>query len=295
MNGIIVKAIAGFCYVETGSNVYECKQRGKFRNTNLAAVTGDRVEFEIDSNNKGIITKIFDRKNLLIRPVISNIDRLVIVSASVNPAPNPLLLDRIIAIAENKNIKPVLVFNKSDLGSFGELPQIYSKIGYDVFEISCKTGEGIEGLKTLVEQEGISAFTGNSGVGKSTILNLLYPNLDLKTGVISDKLGRGKHTTRQVELFKTGNAYVADTPGFSSLELEDCDITDKDSLQYCFKEFSDSLGLCKFSSCSHTTEKGCEILRLVNNGEISKSRHNSFCEMYNELSSINFWEIKNKK
>ncbi len=292
MEGIIIKAIAGFCYVEVGNCVYECKQRGVFRNSNLAAVTGDRVEFELDQNNKGTITKIFDRKNLMIRPAIANVDRLYIVLSSVNPQPNTLLLDRIIAIAENKNITPILIFNKCDLASFGELPDVYRKVGYEVFVLSCETGEGIEELKEKVKLDGISAFTGNSGVGKSTILNLLFPQLQLKTGQVSDKLGRGRHTTREVTLFSTGKGYVADTPGFSSLELEDCDITDKDDLQYCFKEFSSHIGNCKFTSCSHQTEKGCSIVAAVSAGEISESRHNSYREMYSELSKIKFWEVK---
>lgn len=295
MTGIIIKAIAGFCYVEAGNRVYECKQRGVFRNSNMAAVTGDRVEFDIDSNEKGIINKIFDRKNILIRPVISNIDRLFIVSSSINPSPNTLLLDRIIAIAENKNITPVLIFNKADLASFGDIPNIYRKIGYDVFELSCKSNEGFLGLKELVEGGGISAFTGNSGVGKSTILNLLYPDLELKTGQISDKLGRGRHTTREVQLFSVGNGYVADTPGFSSLGLEECDINDKDELQYCFREFLPLVGECKFTGCSHVTEKGCKIIEQVASGNIDSGRHKNYCEMHGELAQINFWEVKNKK
>lgn len=290
--GIIIKAIAGFCYVEVGDKVYECKPRGFFRKDNITPVSGDRVEISVDGD-KGVVETVFDRKNLLVRPPLANIDKLFIVSSYSVPSVNTLLIDRMVAIAEHLDIEPVILFNKSDLGDFGDVTDVYKKIGYKTFIVSAQTGEGIETLKSELNNS-LSAFSGNSGVGKSSILNRLIPNLHLNTGEVSEKLGRGRHTTRQVELFKCSNGYVADTPGFSSLELLDFGINDKNELIHLFKEFNPHFGKCKFNSCNHINEPGCSVLKDLNCGEIANSRHESYVSMYNDLKDIKPWEINKK-
>ena len=292
LEGIIIKSIAGFCYVEAGDKVYECKPRGSFRKSGITPSAGDRVEISINGE-KGVIEKIFERKNFLIRPPISNLDKLFIVSSAVVPSVNPLLIDRMTAICEHIGVEPVLVFNKADLGDFGDLPDIYKKIGYKVFVVSAETGEGVEQIKGELKSS-LSAFCGNSGVGKSSLLNKLLDGVSLTTGVVSEKLGRGKHTTRTVELFKVLGGYVADTPGFSTLELIDFDLNDKDVLKFCFPEFSEYFGNCKFSSCTHVNEPGCAVLDAVKNGEIAQSRIESYASMYEDLKKIKPWEITRK-
>ena len=292
MTGIIVKSIAGFCYVEVGNKVYECKPRGVMRKNAETPLVGDKVEITTDGD-KGVVEKILPRKNFLVRPPLANVDKLFIVSSLKIPDVNTLLIDRMTAIAEHLSMTPVIVFNKADLGSFGDLPYVYSNIGYKTVVTSAETGEGIDEIKA--ELKGcLSAFSGNSGVGKSSLLNKLFPNLELSVGDVSSKLGRGRHTTRHVELFKFDDAYVADTPGFSSLELTDFLINDKDELKECFPEFGAHFGKCRFSSCSHTLEPDCSVINAINNGEIAKSRHENYCLLYNDLKKIKSWEINKK-
>lgn len=288
-SGILVKAIAGFYYVETGNDVFECKARGVFRKEGISPVVGDLCDFSVDKNNKGFIENIHPRKNILQRPPLSNIDRVYIVSSTISPAFNPLIADRFIAIAEDAEIEPVVVITKTDLADGEQYAEIYRLIGLKTFCVCCKTGEGIEELKASIG-EGINVFTGNTGVGKSSVLNLLFPNLQLKTGEISEKLGRGRHTTRHVELFKSGNCYVADTPGFSSLENEKWAFIRKENLQFAFREFLPFLGKCKFPSCSHISEKGCEICKAVEDGIIHPQRHGSYIALYKEAEKIKDWE-----
>ena len=292
LEGIIIKSIAGFCYVEAGDKVYECKPRGSFRKSGITPSAGDRVEISINGE-KGVIENILERKNFLVRPPISNLDKLFIVSSAVVPSANPLLIDRMTAICEHIDVEPVLVFNKADLGDFGDLPDVYKKIGYKVFVVSAETGEGVEQIKGELKSS-LSAFCGNSGVGKSSLLNRLLDGVSLSTGVVSEKLGRGKHTTRTVELFKVSGGYVADTPGFSTLELIDFELNDKDELKFCFPEFSEYFGNCKFSSCTHVNEPGCAVLDAVKNGEIAQSRIESYASMYEDLKKIKPWEINKK-
>ncbi len=289
MTGIIVKFIAGFCYVEAGNKVYECKLRGALRKENVTPLVGDNVEFVVDGD-KGVVEKILPRKNFLIRPPLANIDKIFIVSSLKTPDVNTLLIDRMTAIAEFLCAEPVIVFNKSDLGSFGDLPAVYKNIGYKTIVVSAQTGEGIEEIVTELDNS-MCAFSGNSGVGKSSILNKVLSDVDLKVGDVSVKLGRGRHTTRHVELFKTENGYVADTPGFSSLELSDFMINDKDILKDCFKEFTSHFGNCRFSSCNHVNEPGCSVIAAIEKGEIAKSRHENYCLLYNDLKKIKSWEI----
>ncbi len=292
LEGIIVKSIAGFCYVEAGEKVYECKPRGSFRKSNISPSVGDRVEISLNGE-KGVVERVFDRKNYLVRPPLSNLDKLFIVSSCSVPSVNPLLIDRMTAICEHINVEPILVFNKADLGDFEGLPEVYSNIGYKTFVVSAETGDGVEAIKTELESS-VSAFCGNSGVGKSSLLNRLLDGVSLTTGVVSEKLGRGKHTTRMVELFKVSKGYVADTPGFSTLELVDFNLKDKDELKFCFPEFEDYLGQCRFSSCTHVNEPDCAVLNAVASGSIAKSRIQSYISMYEDLKKLKSWEINKK-
>lgn len=291
MQGILLKAIAGFYYVEAGDSIYECKARGIFRKNHLSPVVGDKLVFDIISDNQGIITEILPRKNHLIRPPIANIDRLFIVSSHDTPEPNTLLIDRLTAIACENGIEPVIVFNKVDLGEMSSWKKLYISAGFKTILTSGTSGEGCNEIKSLLKGK-ISAFTGNSGVGKSSILNKIFPELELKTGDISEKLGRGRHTTRHVELFPAFGGYVADTPGFSSLDIEKTMPLKKENLQFIFPDFEKYLGECKFTSCNHIGEKGCAIASAVDRGEIELSRWESYRSIYNEIKDIKEWEKK---
>ncbi len=289
--GILLKAIAGFYYIEAGGNIYECKARGVFRKNQISPTVGDNLEFEVLEEGKGVITAILERKNLLIRPPVANIDQLFIISSHDTPPPSTLVIDRLTAIAENNDIQPIIVFNKSDLGDMDSWFEIYSKAGFKTVITSGETGQGCKEIAQLLSGK-ISAFTGNSGVGKSSILNKIMPELSLKTGEVSDKLGRGRHTTRHVELFSVHGGYVADTPGFSSLDIERTMPLKKENLQFVFKDFEDFLGGCKFTSCTHTNEPECAIIRAVEEGKIMPTRFESYKSIYSELKDIKEWEMK---
>ncbi len=294
MTGIIIKAISGFFYVESDGEIYECKARGNFRKNKITPLAGDRVSFEVD-NGTGMVTEILPRKNELVRPPVANVEKLIIVSSYETPAPNALLIDRVIAIAENKGIEPIIVFNKNDLGEFDEWISIYNKAGFKTIVCSAVTGKGVEEIRSLLK-DSVCVFTGNSGVGKSSIINALFPDFLIETGDVSRKLGRGRHTTREVTLYKVENGYFADTPGFSSFDLERCETVYKDELPHAFREFEPFLFSCKFSpTCSHTKEKGCAVIEAVNKGIISESRHKSYCQLYEEIKGIKEWEIKKNK
>ncbi len=288
--GLIIKLLGGIYFVEASDVVYECKAKGVFRNRNLSPVCGDWVEIQITDGETPVISKVFDRKSLIIRPQLANLDYLVLVNSVCEPSPNLLLIDKFIAIAEYKGIEPVVVFTKTDKKSEEELVSIYKNVGISVFAVDNTTGQGCEELKEILSGK-LSAFTGNTGVGKSSLLNNLFPDLNLDTGEISKKLGRGKHTTRHVELFKLHDGvYVADTPGFSSFDTNKYDIIFKDELASCFREFSGFTGKCKFQDCNHISVPGCEIIRAVNDGIISKSRHENYVKMFEEAKNLKEWE-----
>lgn len=289
--GRILKGIGGFYYVEAEETIYECKARGVFRKRGTTPLAGDWVQICID-NDTGTIEEIFPRKNMLVRPPCANIDQMFLVTSICNPSPNLLVLDKMIAVAEDQEMEPILVISKTDLQSADELEQIYQKAGIQVITVSSVSGQGIERIQTLLKDK-ISVFTGNSGVGKSSLLNCISPEFRQETGIISSKLGRGKHTTRQVELLKLPcGGYVADTPGFSTMDMERYNIVKKEHLQYCFREMKPYITQCKFSSCSHTCEKGCAVLRAVEQGEITQSRHNSYTAMYEQVKDKKEWERK---
>lgn len=255
---------------------------------------GDKVIFTADSTY-GVIDDVCERQNELSRPLIANIDKLFIVSAHSVPAPDPLMLDRLTAACEFKKIEPIIVFNKCDMGSFADVESIYKTTPYKVFTVSALTGQGISDLKNEIHNS-VCAFAGNSGVGKSSIINALFKNLFLKTGEVSVKLGRGRHTTRHTELFPTDNGgFVADTPGFSSFDGEVNSYEFKKSLFSCFPEFLQFSDNCRFSDCTHTCEKGCAVIEAVNNGLISESRHSSYVKLFDELKEVKEWNTANKK
>ena len=290
-NCIIMKSTAGFYYVRSNDgNIIECKARGVFRKQKLTPLVGDKVTVETDGQT-GTVVGIAERKNFLQRPPVANIDKLIVISAVKEPVPNLPIIDKMTAIAVDKGIKPCVVFSKCDLGDTSEYEEVYKKAGIEVASVCCKTGEGIETVKEMIG-DGITVFTGNTGVGKSSLLNCIDERFSLATGEISDKLGRGRHTTREVTLYHIGNGLVADTPGFSSLDIEQSsEVILKENLPFCFPEFQDYLGKCKFTSCSHTVEKGCVILDALKNGLIDKNRHESYISMYNDVKDLKDWQL----
>ena len=285
--GIIIKCLGGLYTVETPDGLYECKARGVFRSKGISPCTGDKVQIK-----DNVIYDVFPRKNHIIRPPLANLDLLVFVVSTVSPAPNFLLIDKFIAVAEYKGITPAVVITKTDLGESTEIRKIYSSIGIDVIEVSYNDENTIDAVRNLIKGK-ISAFTGNSGAGKSTLLNAVDSSLNIPTGEISRKLGRGRHTTRHAELYKLAEGgYIADTPGFSTFETNRYDIIRKEEIAGCFREFSSVEGECRFRDCAHICEKGCVILDAVRRGEISESRHASYCTMYDEAKKLKEWEIK---
>ena len=291
LNGTIIKGIGGFYYVEAADEIYECKARGVFRKEKLSPLVGDKVTISINENAENTIDEIMPRKNALTRPPVVNIDNLIIVVSTVEPKPSTLVIDKLIAVAEHKNIEPIIVITKSDLASAQEIFDIYTLAGFKTIIVSNETKDGVDEVKAVLKYK-ISALTGNSGVGKTSLLNNLDETLALKTAQVSKKLGRGRHTTRQAELYRVCDGFVVDTPGFSSFEIDKSDIILKDELAYCFRDFSDYIEKCKFyPSCTHTADKGCAVVEAVNEGKISKSRHNSYVQLYNEVKDIKEWNL----
>ena len=290
MTGIIIRSVGGIYTVEASDGVYQCKARGIFRKKNISPVCGDRAEFSLEADGTGVIERIEDRRSLLIRPPLANLDALVFVSSTCEPRPNLLLLDKFIAVARFKNIEPVIVFTKVDRSSPDEYSAIYRSSGFEVYEIDNTTAQGVEELKERLAGK-LSAFTGNTGVGKSSLINCIFPDLGLETAHISKKLGRGRHTTRTVELYKLPNGgYVADTPGFSSFDTNRYDIIKKEELASCFEEFSPYIGKCRFQDCSHTRERDCAVIDALNKGLIPKSRYESYKAMYEQAEKLKEWE-----
>ena len=290
ITGTIIKGIGGFYYVDTADGVIECKARGKFRKTVGKPIIGDKVTVAVQNDGTGYLLEIEKRINQLIRPALSNIDLLIAVVSAAPPITDTFLIDKVIAIAENKNISPMVVINKIDINAGDELFEIYKQAGIDVLKVSANTGEGVSELKDKLKGK-ISAFAGNSGVGKSSLLNRLIPDFSAQVGNISDRIGRGKHTTRHIELVPFEGGYIADTPGFSSFDTEQMDLVLREDLQYAFREFEPYIGECKFTGCAHVKEKGCAILQAVENGEISQSRHESYKKLYESIKDLKKWEL----
>lgn len=309
VEGRIISSIGGFYYVEAANAVnetqpfrregecaappvYECRARGIFRKERITPLVGDRVVIDLLEEGKGALSQIMDRRNQLVRPPVANLDCLVIVVAVADPAPVPLVIDQMIAIAEKNHIEPVVVINKADLGETGVWEETYKLAGLPVYALSALDTAATAPLRQALAGK-LSAFTGNSGVGKSSLLNAMYPGLSLATGEISQKLGRGRHTTRVVTLYSLPEGgYIADTPGFSSLDMERAQPILKDELPGCFREFAPFLGECRFTSCAHVKEKDCAIRRAVEEGKIARSRYDSYVAMYEQVKDKEEWKLR---
>lgn len=291
--GRIIKLLGGFYYVDTGEGgVIECRARGVFRKENFSPCVGDIASVEMTASGKGYIMETAPRKNQLLRPPLANLDQLVFVCSAADPAPNLFVLDSMIAICEKKGIEPFVAFTKKDLADLEPYVRVYRHAGFPVAEVCGLTGEGVDRVKEALAGK-ISAFTGNSGAGKSTLLNAIDPRLGLETAQISEKLGRGRHTTRHVELYPLENGgWAADTPGFSAMDYQRFETILKGELPDCFREFAPFAGECRFTGCSHTAEKGCAVREALKKGEIAPSRYESYCAMYERAKNIREWERK---
>ncbi len=290
--GRIIKALSGFYYVQTDSGILECKARGKFRLDGTSPLVGDRVSCSIDANGKGRIDSVEERKNFFIRPAVANIDALVFVAANTNPVTDPFLVDRVSVIAEHSGCELIVCINKIDVDSADELYKIFSEAGFTVVRCSAVKREGTEELLGAMCGK-VCAFTGNSGVGKSSIMNALLPEANIETGEVSEKLGRGRHTTRHVQLYALGeDTFVADTPGFASFEIEMMSSIEKEQLQYDFIDFLPYIGRCRFNDCAHLKEPGCAVTEAVAEGKISRSRYKSYTQLYELCAQHKPWEMK---
>ena len=289
--GRILRSISGFYDVQTPGGLVTCRARGILRKNGQSPLTGDMVRIALEKG-KGMVEEILPRKNSFVRPAVANIDLLVVFAANVNPVTEPFLIDRVAAIAGDQEVPVCLCVNKCDLDPGLDLLRIYRNAGFPVIAASAETGTGVEELRELIRGK-LVAFTGNSGVGKSSILNCLCPELALPVGEVSEKLGRGRHTTRHVELYQLDeDTYVADTPGFSSFDTDQMDVILKENLQYAFPDFGDFLGKCQFHDCTHRKEPGCAVTTAVESGDIEKTRYDSYLRLYEKASQVKLWEIK---
>ncbi|MGI6577626.1 MAG: ribosome small subunit-dependent GTPase A [Eubacteriales bacterium] len=288
--GIIYKSIGGYYYVKTSTDMIECRARGRFRVEGIIPLVGDIAEVELTEDSKGYIKSISARKNSFVRPPIANLDLLAIVISAAPPVTDQFLIDTMASVAFHKNIEPLIVINKCDLNMGDDFYSIYEKSGIKCIRTSAITGEGTDELKSSLEGK-VSAFSGNSGVGKSSLLNRIDPRLGLKIGGLNEKLGRGRHTTRHVELLDLPNgATVADTPGFSSFDTMEMDLIDKNSIQFTFPEFAPYIDTCRFTSCAHDKDKGCAVRAAAEDGEIPIERYHSYVRMYRAAKEYKEWE-----
>ncbi len=290
--GVILKALSGFYYVDGGNGAppVTCKARGRFRHEKITPLVGDQVEYTTLPDGSGMVDAILPRKNQFQRPAVANIDQLVIIASGAIPITDPFLIDKMVSLAEHKGCEPIICLNKCDLDGAEELYKIYTSVGLQTLRVSAETGEGMAALHAAISGK-VSAFTGNSGVGKSSILNCLEPDFHLQVGQVSDKLGRGRHTTRHVELFPLKNgAIVADTPGFSSFDTEGLEGCGKEELSHTFREFIPYLDGCRFVGCAHVKEKGCAVLEALQEGKICPTRHESYVRLYEQAAQRKPWE-----
>lgn len=289
--GRIIKGVGGVYIVDTGDRHVTCRACGRFRNDGETPLSGDLVEFLPLKDGRGYMNAILPRKNYLIRPPIANIDQLIIVCSKAPPETSTITIDRLCALATIMDIEVIICVNKVDLDPAEELAAIYEKAGIITVRFSAETGEGIDELKALLEGK-ISVLTGNSGVGKSSILNLLDIGFAAEVGAISKRIGQGRQTTRHTELVRFGTGYVADTPGFSAFSLVYAEMYEKDNLPFGFIEFLPYLTGCRFNNCSHTGEQGCVIERAVAEGHIGAERYENYKKLVYELKDIKQWEVK---
>lgn len=294
--GRILKGVGGLYTVRcTDGEDVQCPAKGAFRAEGKTPFAGDLVRVELDGES-AVVQEILPRKTLTVRPPVANIDQLLMVVSLRSPAPNALVLDRLIALAECKGIEPAILFTKADLASAEPWRSVYEKAGFRTAVCDLLRGETTEGapVRALLESwfaGRVTALCGNSGAGKTTLLQIVLPDVALQTGEVSKKLGRGRHTTRQVELYPALGGYIADTPGFSSWDAESGELMTKEALPRGFREFGAYAGACRFDDCSHTVEKGCAVLRAVKAGEIAKSRHESYCALYAEVKGLQEWQL----
>ena len=289
MTGRIVRSLSGFYDVKTTAGTITCRGRGSLRRGPEIPLTGDLVEITREGS-KGMVERILPRRNRFVRPAVANVDALVVFASNVNPVTEPFLIDRVAAIAGNQDVEVHICVSKCDLDAGTNLARIYRNAGFPVIQASAITGEGVEALRRLLKGK-LTAFTGNTGVGKSSMLNALCPELQLATGEVSQKLGRGRHTTRHVELYKIGeDTFVADTPGFSSFDTDQMDVILKENLQYAFPDFAPHLGKCQFHDCSHRAEPGCAVRAALEAGELEPTRYDSYLRLYEKASQIKAWE-----
>ncbi len=297
LQGRIIKSVGGLYTVKTDSGEVQCRARGAFRHSNISPLVGDIVTVALDDNKNMVIGEISERKNSLIRPPLANLDYVFVTFAAESPAPMLDMTDKLISILEYNNVEPVIIIGKSELNYeyADELRSIYLRAGFPTFTISCYDDVGLSDVKEFIKENlkgKIAAFAGASGVGKSTLLNTLFPSLALATNTVSRKTERGRHTTREVSLYEIDGAYIADTPGFSMLDFERFDFFELDDLKYTFREFGDYIGECRYTKCSHTKEDGCAILSAVRDGKIAKSRHENYCMLYDILKNKHKWDKK---
>lgn len=290
MTGRIIRVLSGFYNVQTDGGVVTCQARGNLRKGGQIPLVGDLVNIS-RQGKKGMLEEILPRRNSFLRPAVANLDALVIFAANVNPVTEPFLIDRVAAIAGSQSVPVIVCVNKTDLDPAQVLGEIYRQAGFPVIRTSAETGQGIEALRQAISGK-LTAFTGNSGVGKSSILNRLAPQLQLQTGEVSQKLGRGRHTTRHVELYPLDSTtYVADTPGFSAFDTDKMEIILKENLQYAFPDFAPYLGKCRFRDCAHRKEPGCAVTAAVEQGLVQRSRYDSYLRLYEKAMALHPWDI----
>lgn len=288
----IIKALSGFYYVQTEDGVVECRARGRFRRQDQSPLVGDFVRITRQGAGKGVLEELLPRKNAFIRPAVANIDQLVVLASCAVPVTEPFLIDRVLAIAQLQSVPALVVVNKDDLASAQPLAEIYRRAGVPVLVTSAETGEGIDALRAALAGK-LSCLIGNSGVGKSSLLNCVCPGLQLPVGEVSEKLGRGRHTTRHIELYALApDTFVADTPGFSAFDTERMELVHKEQLQYAFPEFAPYLGHCQFPDCAHRKEPGCAVRKALADGRIGQTRYDSYERLYEMASQIKEWELK---
>lgn len=288
LHGRIIKGIGGFYYVDTAEGLYECRARGIFRKEKITPLVGDQVAVTVDeASGTGSVDTIEERKNVLIRPPVANVTQMAVVIATASPRPNLYLLDKLIASAEYTAVRPLICWNKTDLEDGSALAAVYEKAGFDTLRLSAETGWNVENLRARLKDE-ITVFAGNSGVGKSSLLNQVFGQESFATGAVSGRVERGKHTTRHSELaVLPGGGYIIDTPGFGSFDIVLLQPADCSAL---FREFLPYTDGCKFRDCSHTVEKGCRVLEAVQEGIIAQSRHESYCRLVQEIRDAQKWK-----